>query len=73
MADFDSGLGIVAANYKEETSRSSALGKALGGGAVGVLLGYPIGGFLYQLAGKTVPFLLITSLAFVLLGIKIDY
>lgn len=42
--------------------------QALGGGAVGVLLGYPIAGFLYQLTGKTVPFLLIAFLAVVLLG-----
>lgn len=62
------GLGLVASTFKEETKRSAALGRALGGGAVGVLLGYPIGGFLYQLTGKAVPFLLITSLAVALLG-----
>ena len=64
----DIGLGLVASTYKEETKRSEALGRALGGGAVGVLLGYPIGGFLYQLTGKTFQFLLITFLALALLG-----
>jgi len=45
----------VASIYrKDESGRSVALGRAPGGGAVGVLLGYPIGGFLYQLSGKTV-------------------
>lgn len=58
----------MASTYNDETKRSEALGRALGGGAVGVLLGYPIGGFLYQLTGKTAPFLLITLLAFLLLG-----
>lgn len=52
---------------KDESGRSVALGRALGGGAVGVLLGYPIGGFLYQLSGKTVPFLLISILSVILL------
>ncbi|KAK4018560.1 synaptic vesicular amine transporter [Daphnia magna] len=61
------GLGLVASTYNEETKRSEAIGRALGGGAVGVLLGYPIAGFLYHLTGKTVPFLLITSLSVMLL------
>ncbi|KAI9565499.1 hypothetical protein GHT06_009291 [Daphnia sinensis] len=61
------GLGLVASTYSEETKRSEAIGRALGGGAVGVLLGYPIAGFLYHLTGKTVPFLLVTSLAVMLL------
>ncbi|EFX79865.1 hypothetical protein DAPPUDRAFT_22768, partial [Daphnia pulex] len=61
-------LGVVASTYSEETKRSEALGRALGGGAVGVLLGYPIAGFLYQLTGKSVPFLLIAFLAVLLLG-----
>ncbi|XP_046447395.1 synaptic vesicular amine transporter-like isoform X2 [Daphnia pulex] len=61
------GLGVVASTYSEETKRSEALGRALGGGAVGVLLGYPIAGFLYQLTGKSVPFLLIAFLAALLL------
>lgn len=67
------GLGLVASTYNEETKRSEAIGRALGGGAVGVLLGYPIAGFLYHLTGKTVPFLLITSLSVMLLGkVKIN-
>ena len=66
------GLGLVASNYKEEMKRSSALGQALGGGAVGVLLGYPIGGFLYQLSGKILPFLIITAMACLLLGNAIN-
>ncbi|XP_057373254.1 synaptic vesicular amine transporter-like isoform X2 [Daphnia carinata] len=61
------GLGLVASTYREEAKRSEAIGRALGGGAVGVLLGYPIAGFLYHLTGKTVPFLLITFLAVMLL------
>lgn len=34
---------------------------------MGVLLGYPTAGFLYQLWGKTVPFLIISALSFILL------
>lgn len=68
------GLGLVASTYSEETKRSEAIGRALGGGAVGVLLGYPTAGFLYHLTGKTVPFLLVTTLAIMLLSnITISY
>ena len=59
---------MVAFIYTEEMCRSTALGRALGGGAMGVLLGYPIGGILYQLVGKMIPFLLIAILGFALLG-----
>ena len=62
------GLGLVASTFKDEGRRSESLGKALGGGAVGVLLGYPVGGFLYQWTGKTVPFLIIVGLGVALAG-----
>ena len=62
------GLGLVASTIHEEGRRSESLGRALGGGAVGVLLGYPVGGFLYQWTGKTLPFLIITGLGFALVG-----
>ena len=52
-------------------SRSVALGQALGGGAMGVLLGYPTGGILYQLGGKTAPFLFITTLEIILLVVVV--
>ena len=35
----------------DELERSVALGRVMGGGAVGVLLGYPIGGILFQVLG----------------------
>lgn len=37
---------------------------AFGGIALGVLIGYPLGGAAYQLIGKAAPFLLIALLIF---------
>lgn len=45
------GLGLVASMLPDELERSVALGRVMGGGAVGVLLGYPIGGILFQVLG----------------------
>ena len=41
------------------------MGIALGGLALGVLIGPPFGGFMYQFVGKTAPFLVLAALALV--------
>ena len=48
-------------------SRSIAIGRVLGGGALGILLGYPIGGIGFQIAGKMLPLLLTFALGTLLL------
>ncbi|KAK2176876.1 hypothetical protein NP493_634g00014 [Ridgeia piscesae] len=58
-----SGMTILAQTYHEDDSRSKAMGIALGGVALGVLIGYPFGGLMYEFVGKTIPFLVIASVA----------
>lgn len=48
------------------------IGIVLGSMALGVLLGYPFGGILYALNGKSAPFFVISILTFLILG-KNDY
>lgn len=64
------GMCAVAEQFQEERERSKMMGLVLGSMALGVLLGYPIGAFLYQLAKKTLPFMLVAVLATFLISIK---
>lgn len=54
-----SGMGMIAENYKNDDERGKAMGIALGGLALGVLIGPPFGGLLYQFVGKSAPFLIL--------------
>uniref|UniRef100_A0A183C103 MFS domain-containing protein n=1 Tax=Globodera pallida TaxID=36090 RepID=A0A183C103_GLOPA len=74
-----SGMGMLAQAYPDDAERGSAMGIALGGLALGVLVGPPYGGMLYQWAGKELPFILLAllalldgSLQFLLLQPKVD-
>ncbi|VDK42840.1 unnamed protein product [Anisakis simplex] len=58
-----SGMGMLAQAYPDDLERGSAMGIALGGLALGVLVGPPYGGVLYQWSGKELPFLLLALLA----------
>ncbi|CEF59890.1 Major facilitator superfamily and Major facilitator superfamily domain, general substrate transporter and Major facilitator superfamily domain-containing protein [Strongyloides ratti] len=58
-----SGMGMLAQAYTDDLERSTAMGIALGGLALGVLVGPPYGGILYQWAGKELPFILLALLA----------
>ncbi|KAE9555950.1 hypothetical protein FO519_000806 [Halicephalobus sp. NKZ332] len=58
-----SGMGMLAQAYPDDAERGSAMGIALGGLALGVLIGPPYGGVLYGWAGKELPFLLLALLA----------
>ncbi|KAH7728857.1 Protein CAT-1 a [Aphelenchoides avenae] len=58
-----SGMGMLAQAYPDDAERGNAMGIALGGLALGVLVGPPYGGLLYQWAGKELPFLLLALLA----------
>lgn len=59
-----SGMSLVASQYPNEGERSKVMGFVLGSIALGVLVGYPIGSILYDIEGKTAPFLLVTFLVF---------
>ena len=57
------GMGMLADRYTDNKERGNAMGIALGGLALGVLIGPPFGGFLFQFFGKAVPFLILALLA----------
>lgn len=57
------GMGMLAQAYPNDEERGSAMGIALGGLALGLLVGPPYGGVLYQWSGKELPFLLLALLA----------
>lgn len=54
-----SGMSILAKKLPKDL-RARVMPLAFGGIALGVLIGYPLGGTAYQLMGKTAPFLLIS-------------
>ncbi|KAI6239346.1 Cat-1 [Aphelenchoides fujianensis] len=56
-------MGMLAQAYPDDAERGSAMGIALGGLALGVLVGPPYGGVLYEWAGKELPFVLLALLA----------
>lgn len=58
-----SGMGMIAERYPEDRERGNAMGIALGGLAMGVLIGPPFGGVLYEVVGKAFPFLVLAFLA----------
>lgn len=50
------GMSLVAQLYPEDDRRSKVMGIVLGSIALGVLIGYPVGGILYDFVGKSSPF-----------------
>lgn len=54
---------MLAERYPDDKERGNAMGIALGGLALGVLIGPPFGGFMYQFVGKSAPFLVLSALA----------
>merc|ERR1719340_23922 len=56
-----SGMGMLAERFPDDQERGNAMGIALGGLALGVLIGPPFGGFMYQFVGKTAPFLILAD------------
>ncbi|KFP72234.1 Chromaffin granule amine transporter, partial [Acanthisitta chloris] len=57
------GLGMLASVYTDDSERGSAMGIALGGLALGVLIGAPFGSIMYEFVGKSSPFLVLAFLA----------
>ena len=54
---------MLAQAYPDDQERGSAMGIALGGLALGVLVGPPFGGILYAISGKELPFMILALLA----------
>ncbi|SMO95149.1 MFS transporter [Melghirimyces algeriensis] len=59
------GLALLAEVFPKE-ERGKAMGMAMSGQAVGVLLGPPIGGWLYELGGYHFPFFTATGIALII-------
>ncbi|XP_036096843.1 chromaffin granule amine transporter isoform X2 [Molossus molossus] len=57
------GLGMLASVYTDDCERGHAMGIALGGLALGVLVGAPFGSVMYEFVGKSAPFLILAFLA----------
>ncbi|XP_031246718.1 synaptic vesicular amine transporter isoform X2 [Mastomys coucha] len=55
-------MGMLASVYTDDEERGNAMGIALGGLAMGVLVGPPFGSVLYEFVGKTAPFLVLAAL-----------
>lgn len=56
------GFSALANKYKEDSERSLIIGLAMSGVAGGVIVGYPLGGSLYEFVGKSMPFAILTSI-----------
>lgn len=54
---------MLAQMYPDDKERGAAMGIALGGLALGVLVGPPFGGVLYKFSGKELPFVILALLA----------
>lgn len=54
---------MLADRYTDDKERGNAMGVALGGLALGVLIGPPFGGIMYEFVGKSAPFLILSILA----------
>lgn len=65
------GMSLVAQLYNEPDKRSKIMGTILGSIAVGVLVGYPFGGIVYDIAGKAAPFQILTILSLVTLVMQL--
>lgn len=56
-------MGMLADRFQDDKERGNAMGIALGGLALGVLIGPPFGGVMYEFVGKSAPFLVLSALA----------
>ncbi|XP_076105674.1 synaptic vesicular amine transporter-like [Mytilus galloprovincialis] len=63
------GMSLLAEQYHEDGERSRVMGIAMGGIAVGVLIGYPFGSLLYFYVGSSAPFILIMVFVVIDIGI----
>ncbi|OCT90123.1 hypothetical protein XELAEV_18018739mg [Xenopus laevis] len=55
-------MGLVATEYTDDSKRGQVMGIAVGGIALGQLVGRPLGSFMYESVGKISPFLVLATL-----------
>lgn len=67
-----SGMCLLAKNVPKD-SRNRFMPLAFGGIALGVLIGYPLGGAAYQMFGKTAPFMFIACFILFCIGKWFSY
>ena len=62
------GMGMIAKLYDEDQERSQVMGLVMGGIAAGVLIGYPLGGILFDFVSEGFPFALLVMLTSIIWG-----
>lgn len=67
------GMSLVATLYPEDDKRSKVMGVVLGSIALGVLIGYPVGGILYDFVGKSSPFWIISALLVIVVVVQVRW
>ncbi|KAL3864705.1 hypothetical protein ACJMK2_006364 [Sinanodonta woodiana] len=64
------GMSMIAERYPDDKERSRAMGTAMSGLAVGILVGYPFGGILYAVFGKDIPFAILACFILINIGLQ---
>lgn len=67
------GMSLIAHLYPEDQQRSKVMGVILGSIALGVLFGYPLGGFLYDFVSESAPFIIISAFLFTDLAFQLTF
>lgn len=67
------GMSLIAHLYPEDQKRSKVMGVILGSIALGVLFGYPLGGFLYDFVSESAPFIIISAFLFTDLAFQLTF
>lgn len=62
------GMGMIARLYDDDQERSRIMGIVMGGIATGVLIGYPMGGILFDFVGEAFPFILLVFVTAITCG-----
>lgn len=60
---FISGMTLIAETSEDDEERGKSMSIVFGGLSLGIILGYPFGAIMYSHHGKTLPFLIVASLA----------
>lgn len=66
-----SGLALLADTYTDDATRSKAMGIAFGGMALGVVVGYPFGGFLYDFISIETPYFTLAIIILICISVEI--
>ncbi|XP_039260992.2 synaptic vesicular amine transporter-like [Styela clava] len=66
------GLAMLASRFPDDEERGKMMGIALGGLAMGVLIGPSFGSVTYELAGKETPFLVLAAASFIIGSLQLS-